>query len=408
MRAYGALFLKNFQWFKETVESIPLIRLSNATFYQKYPTSAANFADSASSNPPLFQNISLEISASSSPQQNWAVVSPSSSTRSQFLHILRGQLFHFPPTSRTYPYLSFPELAKKDRRLRSPEHAIHYVGFHAERRPSSGEYLSARYESRVEATDFTVIQYLQGVTGLNESSERERPRDALLRDVVRRLDLERFLERPVGTLSNGQSRRARIARALLKGPELLLLDEPFIGLDPFATRQISEVLRALAEAAEPRILVSMRPQDEIPEWITHLLCAGDDARVEAAGPRHEVLETLRQKSIELSWPLSSTIIQRPSSIHIAETERTPVFWGHKADKEAVNFAQNLSRDGFLRNDTDIIEIGEPVVEMQGVKIKYGSNSVLGNWRKESKTGHSEGLWWTVRQGQRWGIFGANG
>ena len=41
------------------------------------------------------------------------------------------------------------------------------------------------------------------------------------------LELERFIEKPVSMLSNGQSRRARIAKALLSGPEMLCLDAPF-------------------------------------------------------------------------------------------------------------------------------------------------------------------------------------
>lgn len=45
--------------------------------------------------------------------------------------------------------------------------------------------------------------------------------------VMRDLELERFIEKPVSMLSNGQSRRARIAKALLSEPEMLCLDAPF-------------------------------------------------------------------------------------------------------------------------------------------------------------------------------------
>jgi ABC-type nitrate/sulfonate/bicarbonate transport system ATPase subunit len=48
-----------------------------------------------------------------------------------------------------------------------------------------------------------------------------------MRRVMKDLELERFIDKPVSMLSNGQSRRARIAKALLGAPEMLCLDAPF-------------------------------------------------------------------------------------------------------------------------------------------------------------------------------------
>jgi ABC-type molybdenum transport system ATPase subunit/photorepair protein PhrA len=113
---------------------------------------------------------------------------------------------------------------------RSPEVAIQYVGFDVERRAMGGQYLSARYESRVESTDFTLGQYLTGILGMNPGEEiiKERtPDQQVMKQVVEDLELERFFEKPVSTLSNGQSRRARIGKALLTRPEVLCLDAPF-------------------------------------------------------------------------------------------------------------------------------------------------------------------------------------
>jgi ABC-type molybdenum transport system ATPase subunit/photorepair protein PhrA len=111
-----------------------------------------------------------------------------------------------------------------------PERAISYVGFDAERSAFGGAYLSARYESRHEAMDFSLEDYLCGLTGLNEGEEVLREKkvpEEMLRKVVKDLELEAFLGKPVSTLSNGQSRRARIGKALLKAPEMLVLDAPF-------------------------------------------------------------------------------------------------------------------------------------------------------------------------------------
>ena len=98
------------------------------------------------------------------------------------------------------------------------------------RKAFGGAYLSARYESRVEETDFSLAQYLTGITGLNVGEEYVKERlpdqDAMLQ-VVKDLELELYFHKPVSTLSNGQSRRARIGKALLSKPEMLLLDAPF-------------------------------------------------------------------------------------------------------------------------------------------------------------------------------------
>lgn len=51
----------------------------------------------------------------------------------------------------------------------------------------------------------------------------------------------------------------------------------------------------------------------------------------------------------------------------------------------------------------------PLIEMKGVTVKYGDRTVLGGWRTRSREhGPRSGLWWTLRRGERWGIFGPNG
>jgi energy-coupling factor transporter ATP-binding protein EcfA2 len=75
----------------------------------------------------------------------------------------------------------------------------------------------------------------------------------------------------VSNLSNRQMRRARIAGALLGNPEVLLLDEAFIGLDPPKLLTLNSILKRLREKNTPRLVLSLRPQGPIPEWITHLV-----------------------------------------------------------------------------------------------------------------------------------------
>lgn len=61
--------------------------------------------------------------------------------------------------------------------------------------------------------------------------------------VAPRVDVERLAERPVGTLSRGQRQRVALARALVHAPSVLLLDEPWTGLDQRSSDLLEQVLR---------------------------------------------------------------------------------------------------------------------------------------------------------------------
>jgi ABC transporter len=220
-----------------TASPPPLISIKKGSFFRSYPSSTG--VDPA--NRPLLTEVYFTLdsiraergrSENEKPRpSHWAVIGPGSST---FLNILRGQHIAVPPKSRSYPYLSSDEFSPKNAKLRHPSNAIQYVGFSGEGSQATGgtrgAYLSARYESLREETDWTVLQYLKGQTELNplegQGSSRLYDED-LFQEVVQNLRLRDLLDMPVSNLSNGQTRRTRIAKALLAQPELLLLDEPF-------------------------------------------------------------------------------------------------------------------------------------------------------------------------------------
>lgn len=212
------------------LSSEPIVKITNGTFYRQHPASKPSPGQDAPPNPPLFPDLTLSLPSFATPNQHWAILSPSSTIRTAFLQILRGQLLCFPPTARTFPYLLSQAITEEKSRLRYPDRAIEYVGFDVERKAFGGAYLSARYESLKEETDFTVQRYLTGIVTMNPGEEELKAKsidEAVMRKVMRDLELERFVDKPVNMLSNGQSRRARIAKALLSGPEVLCLDAPF-------------------------------------------------------------------------------------------------------------------------------------------------------------------------------------
>ncbi len=76
------------------------------------------------------------------------------------------------------------------------------------------------------------------------------------RELVSRFGLEGRERDRVGGLSGGLARRVEIAKALLPGPEVLLLDEPSTGLDPIARRSLRETLRSLSDGGTTVLLTT--------------------------------------------------------------------------------------------------------------------------------------------------------
>ncbi|KAL4973294.1 P-loop containing nucleoside triphosphate hydrolase protein [Aspergillus desertorum] len=386
--------------------SPPLVRIENATFYENYPTAED---EAKGANPPLFPSLDFLLPSQPAQEghQHWAIIG--SPARTQFLHVLRGQHICIPPTGRSYPYLLTDKVAQKDPRLRDPANAIQYIGFSGEGSEAiggtRGAYLSARYESLREETDWTVQQYLKGQTSLNPMKEE---REGNVRDknlfsrVVKELRLGDLLEMPVANLSNGQTRRTRIAKALLGKPELLLLDDPFMGLDPATVRSISELLHRLANKSDPRLVLSLRPQDPIPDWITHLLVTGHSNRVLLQATRAEA-----QKHFAVWAKKTGNKRINANERAIAAKTQADIQAGY-LDKQLIFDLQLVPSSEENPVQFQMPPDGEALIEMDGVRVQYGDKVVLGGWSQNIRKKSREGLHWTVRRGQRWVILGPNG
>jgi iron complex transport system ATP-binding protein len=101
--------------------------------------------------------------------------------------------------------------------------------------------------------------------------------------------IDHLARRTFGTLSEGERKRAMIARSLMSDPELLLLDEPGAGLDLGGREDLVERLHMLAtDPSAPTLLVVTHHVEEIPIGFTHGLLLRD-GRIVAAGPLDGVI-----------------------------------------------------------------------------------------------------------------------
>ena len=78
--------------------------------------------------------------------------------------------------------------------------------------------------------------------------------EARIEELADALDLRKVLDRPAAVLSRGNRQRLTLARALMHGPEVLLLDEPFTGLDEASCARLVAMLRSLNDAGTTVVL----------------------------------------------------------------------------------------------------------------------------------------------------------
>ncbi len=71
-------------------------------------------------------------------------------------------------------------------------------------------------------------------------------RDARAEELLSPFDLMKVARQPAYTLSGGERRKLEIARALVRDPAILMLDEPFAGVDPLSVNEIQDIVRRLA------------------------------------------------------------------------------------------------------------------------------------------------------------------
>lgn len=104
-----------------------------------------------------------------------------------------------------------------------------------------------------------ILASLKGRIGKNE-----------IRDTMKRVGLNPAMKKPVAKYSLGMRQRLGIAQAIMEDPDVLVLDEPFNGLDKYGVKEIRALLKELSDDGKAILLASHNAQD-IEELCDHVL-----------------------------------------------------------------------------------------------------------------------------------------
>ncbi|HEX2995375.1 MAG TPA: ATP-binding cassette domain-containing protein [Anaerolineales bacterium] len=295
--------------------------------------------------------------------EQWALIGPTGAGKSLLVNalcrrvaILQGQiLYFFDGVLSGRPYLQRGEIvvvsAEAQRELLQQHagyHQARWQSMEGEGAPTVAELLSwqsIEYVSPYDTTHSTI----------DETAYARRRTQA-----VELLGIGHLLDRKITYLSNGEGRKVLLARALVQAPKLLILDDPFGGLDNASRQTLARVLTAILAEGKQRLLLVTSRQEEISEGITHVLGV--------AGCQVVMQDT---KATVLSSSFARQVLGVNSQA-IPSAPRLP----------AMNW--------------QTLPPGTPLIELQHVNVKYHGATVLHD------------ITWTMKQGEHWAVRGSNG
>ena len=138
-------------------------------------------------------------------------------------------------------------------------------------------------EQIISPTVYDDVAFSPRQYGLPEAEVRELAETALAL-----LDIEHLAPRVPHNLSGGEKRKVALAGALVMRPELLVLDEPFEGLDPTSRAALIALLRTLAEERGITIVMSTHDIDTVPEFADYAYVLQQGGRIVLKGTPAEV------------------------------------------------------------------------------------------------------------------------
>lgn len=172
--------------------------------------------------------------------------------------------------------------------------------------------------------------------------------------------IRHLLDKYIILLSSGELRKFQLVKTLLADPRVLVIDNPFIGLDADTRDQVKQLLAAMTRERPLQVILVLSKPDDIPDFITHIVEVNDMVVGE---------KITREQYFAGNSFYASCDPLTVQSVHDA----------------VVN----------LPYRSEVAAHGE-VIRMNDVSIRYGERVIL------------DSLNWTVMSGERWALSGQNG
>ena len=173
-------------------------------------------------------------------------------------HVKKGELFAFLGVNGAGKSTTINIMCGE---LRKDSGSVQICGADLDREPDSiRRRLGVVFQNSVLDRDLSVRDNLRSRAALY--GIRGRDFEKRLEELSQLLEFGDLLRRPLGKLSGGQRRRIDIARALLHGPEILILDEPTTGLDPQTRVNLWQVVERLRREAGLTVFLTTHYMEE--------------------------------------------------------------------------------------------------------------------------------------------------
>jgi len=212
--------------------------------------------------------------------------------------------------------------------------------------------------AELKKDDADILDVISEGTPVHEIIERDTCDAIVANELVEQFNLTPLLTRAFRKLSTGETRKVMLVRALASKPDLLVLDEPFDGLDANTHLMLKQHLNALVKSI-PTVLVLNRI-DERPDFITHI------GWMEQARLVHSVACSDQPAMAELD-----------QLMHL------------RAGQVALPEPDPIDR-------LPALDSAEPLVHISNASIKYSDNLVF------------QDVSWTIKAGEHWQLTGPNG
>ncbi len=248
-------------------------------------------------------------------------------------------------------------------------------------------------------------------------------------ELLRMTGLARFTTRLAGRLSGGMKQKLGLACTLVRTPELLLLDEPTVGVDPVSRRELWQIVYRLVQQENTTVLLSTAYLDEAERCEEVILM--HEGRVLGHGPPGEFRERSRGRSYTVTAPaaskraLQAALAGRPGVVDaliqgehvrlVMETDARPEPAQLLPDFRDVSIVPVAPRleDTFIAmlrqqraatpgvesagTGPTLVHAGDgPVIEVSNVKRRFGDFYAV------------KGVTFQVNRGEVFGLLGANG